>query len=114
VQREPIILPEFSHSAANFLPSRGFDIWIDVWFIDRRGRRAPETFVEYWGEATKLTGDMISRAACHYDTNEINRVNGYNRALLVFLVRCYIYGLASGQTVAGTRFPVGSCTSPRY
>lgn len=71
----------------------------DVWFHDRRGRRAPEDYVKYWGGETELSGDMIARAVCHYDYNEIERVNAYNRSLLVFFARSYIYGRATGQAI---------------
>src|SRR6266566_40758 len=60
---------------------------IDIWFHDRRGRKAPERYMEYWRGERKLTGDMITRATNHYDNNKIDRINGYNRMLLIFFIR---------------------------
>ena len=72
---------------------------IDIWFTDGRGRRAPDGYVEYWGGEAKITGDTIARAASHYDDNEICRVNDYNRSLLVYLIRQYIYRLVTGHVM---------------
>ena len=51
--------------------------------------------MEYWGDQTRLTGETIARAARHFDTTEIKRVNSYNLELLVFLIRRYIHRLAT-------------------
>ena len=79
---------------------------IGIWYTDSRGRRASPAYVNYWGGETKLTGDMIARAATHFDTNEIERVNAYNRKLMIYFIRLYIHGLVTGRVVGeGSEMP---------
>ena len=72
---------------------------IDVYFHDVRDTRAPEDAVTFNGNGADNLGRLIARAANHFDKNEVERVNSFKRKLMVFNIRRYIYGLATGEKI---------------
>lgn len=69
----------------------------DVYFHDVRGTRAPQDAIAFNGSGVTNLGKLITRAANHSDTNEVDRVNTFHRKLMVFRIRRYIYELAAGE-----------------